>query len=635
MRSDPSCSAATPRPPSRIVWPCAAVFAATLIAYLPVLDAGFIWNDADYVTRPELRPLSGLRAIWFRLGATEQYYPALHSAFWIEHRLWGDAPLGYHLLNVILHAAAACLLALVVRELWRPKATAGWEWIAALLFALHPVCAESVAWVSEQKNTLSAALALLAALLYLRRNRPDPRAYLLATGCFALAVLSKSVTATVPPALLVLAWWRKGRISWRVDVAPLLPWFALAGAAGLVTARVEHGYVSGVPGDEFSLGLPARILIAGRAAVFYLAKLAWPHPLVFFYPRWAIDPFSPVQWLFPASVLAAVGALWLLRRRRRGPLAAALYFLGTLFPVLGFLNVYAFRFSFVADHFQYLAALGPLTALAAILPARLGRIPRPAYVAVPLCLLGASTFAQCRHYRDPETFYRAILARNPAAWIARNNLGNLLLQQNRTGEAIPQFAAALKLKPSYPDAETNLGVALDRQGRVDEAVGHFRKALALDPRSVPTRVDLGEALLRQGKKAEAAEALEQALRLDPANVPALGALAACLVDLGRTGEAIAFYERAIAARVRDPIVFNNLGGLQLAAGRNGAAAEAFRSALQINPGLPQAHEGLGLALGAQGDDRGAAEELGQAARLEPGNPQVRQEWAAARAGSRP
>jgi Flp pilus assembly protein TadD len=603
------------------------VFTAALVAYLPVLRAGFVWNDADYVTRADLRPLSGLRAIWFRVGATEQYYPVLHSAFWIEHRLWGDSPLGYHLLNVLLHATAACLLAFVLKELWQPKAAApgGAEWTAALLFALHPVCVESVAWISEEKNTLSAVFCLLAALLYLRWQRPDPKGYLLATACFALAVLSKSVAVTLPPALLVLAWWRQGRISWKTDVAPLLPWFALGAGAGLITAHVEHGYVSGVSADEFAFSLPVRILIAGRAAVFYLAKLAWPHPLIFFYPRWTIDPGSLLAWLFPSAVLGALAGLWFLRRRGRGALAAALYFVGTLFPVLGFLNVYAFRFSFVADHFQYLAALGPLAAVAAVLPARLGRFSRAAYFAAPLGLLGALTFMTCREYRDPETFYRAILAKNPDSWIAHNNLGNLLLQNNRVSEAAPEFEAALRLKPAYLEAETNLGVALYRQGRLAEAVGRYEAALALDPRSVPVHADLGEALLLLGQKPAAAAALAQVLRIDPANLPVLSELAQCLDELGRGTEMAAFYERALAAGARHPLIYNNLGGLMLAAGRLGEAADDFRTAVRLDPHLAQAHENLGIALAAQGRYGEAAAELREVVRLEPGNGEARKE----------
>ena len=195
---------------------------------MPALQAGFIWDDDGHVTRTDLRDLSGLYRIWFEFGATQQYYPVLHSAFWLEHLVWGDSPLGYHLLNVLLHASAACLFGVLLRRLAVPGAA-----LAALLFALHPVCVESVAWISEQKNTLSLVFYLCAALAYLRfTERRRGTVYLLATGLFVLALLTKTVTASLPAALLVVFWWQRGRLEWRRDVVPLLPWFALGRGVG-------------------------------------------------------------------------------------------------------------------------------------------------------------------------------------------------------------------------------------------------------------------------------------------------------------------------------------------------------------------------------------------------------------------
>src|SRR5471030_813229 len=209
----------------------ALVVAAVLLAYYPALRGGLVWNDPDYVTRPELQNGCGLERIWFEPGATEQYYPVLHTAFWLEHRLWGDSPLGYHLANVLLHAAAACLFLLVLRRLLTdsgraPAIAADAAAFAALLFALHPVCVESVAWISEQKNTLSLALYLLSARAYLRfADTRGGAAYAAAFALFCAALGTKSVTATLPAALLVATWWTTGRVVWRRDVAPLVPWF--------------------------------------------------------------------------------------------------------------------------------------------------------------------------------------------------------------------------------------------------------------------------------------------------------------------------------------------------------------------------------------------------------------------------
>ena len=315
----------------------AALVSAVLLAYHPAWHGGLIWDDDGHVTRPELRSWQGLYRIWYEPGATQQYYPALHTAFWIEHRLWGDATLGYHLVNVLLHAAAAALVALVLRRLAVPGA-----YLAAAVFALHPVHVESVAWITEQKNTLSAVFYLAAMLVYLRFDRTRKLLpYCCALGLFVLGLESKTVTATLPAALLVIFWWQRGRLSWRRDVLPLVPFFVLGAAAGLVTAVFERKLI-GAEGAAFDWSILDRCLIAGRAICFYLGKLFWPADLIFIYPRWHIDPSDWRQYLYPAAavgLLAAAWAVWAVRRWR-GPLAAMLYFVGTLLPVLGFCNVY-------------------------------------------------------------------------------------------------------------------------------------------------------------------------------------------------------------------------------------------------------------------------------------------------------
>ena len=330
------------------------------LAYQPAWQGGLIWDDDAHVTKPELRSWHGLYRIWFDLGATQQYYPLLHSVFWIEHKLWGDAPLGYHLVNILLHAMAALMVAAVLRRLEVPGA-----YLAAAIFALHPVQVESVAWITELKNTLSAVFYLSAAMLYLRfdQERKKPF-YAGALVLFVLGLLSKTVTATLPAALLVIFWWKRGKLSWRRDVLPLVPFFVLGAAAGLFTAWVERKLI-GAEGAAFDLTFIDRFLIAGRVIWFYLGKLFWPANLIFIYPRWNIDQAVWWQYLFPAAALLLAAALWVLRRRWRGPLAGLLFFVGTLFPVLGFFNVFPFIYSFVADHFQYLASLGVIALVSA------------------------------------------------------------------------------------------------------------------------------------------------------------------------------------------------------------------------------------------------------------------------------
>ncbi len=642
-------------------WIAPLLAAVTLLAYGPALANGLVWNDPDYVTRPELRSLGGLGRIWLQVGATEQYYPVLHSAFWAEHRLWGDAPLGYHLANVLLHAGAALLLALLLRRLAVPGA-----WLAGLLFAVHPVMAESVAWISEQKNTLSTVFYLLAAHAYFKWRYTEgaaPGLYLLGLAAFAAAVLSKSVTATLPAALLVVVWWREGRLSWRRDGAPLIPWFALAAAGGLFTAWVERTYI-GAEGDEFALSFAQRGLIAGRAIWFYLAKLAWPARLTFIYPRWHVDPGAAWQYAYPLAALAAVAALWLIRPWSRAPLAVALLFAGSLFPVLGFLNVYAFVFSFVADHFQYLASLSILTLAGAALALLLARVPAGLAWLGCAALLGAlalETRQLCGRYRDLPTFYRAILADNPHSWLAQANLGNLLREEGRGAEAIPHYLAALRDHPGAPQIENNLGLALAAADRNAEAIAHYQAALRLRPSFAQAHSNLGTALRVAGRNAEAIGEYEAALRFkpdyaedeynlglvlraagrNPEAIPrfqaalrhrpefpeALTDLGNALRDAGNPAGAIAAYEQALRLRPDSFEALNNLGNTLLAERRTAEAIARFTAGLRALPDSAVLHNDLGVALAAEGRLAESMAQFAEAVRLDPAGAAYRQNLA--------
>ena len=216
-------------------WQGLALLVAALVAYWPAMHGTIVWDDEQHITKTALRGLDGLRHIWFDLRATQQYYPLLHSAFWLEAQLFGDETVGYHVVNVLLHVADAGLIVVLVRRLKIPGA-----WLAGFLFALHPVHVESVAWISELKNTLSLVFYLGAAILYQgfdeQRSKRD---YWFALAMFSCALMTKTVTATLPAALLVLFWWKRGKIEWKRDVLPLLPWFSMAVASGLFTAWVE------------------------------------------------------------------------------------------------------------------------------------------------------------------------------------------------------------------------------------------------------------------------------------------------------------------------------------------------------------------------------------------------------------
>ncbi len=527
----------------------ALLFVATFLAYRPAWHGAPLWDDAAHLTRPGLREVDGLRRIWLEPGATQQYYPLVHTAFWIQHRLWGDETLGYHLVNVALHLVTALLVYALLRRLRVPGAL-----LAAAVFALHPVHVESVAWMTELKNTLSGALFAAAALAYIRFDESRrSRAYGLALALFVLGLLAKTVVAVFPAAILVILWWRRGRLDPRRDVLPLVPFCLLGLAAGIGTAWFERHYVMNGLALPLGLGPTERVLVAGRAIWFYLGKLAWPAGLTFVYPRW--DLGRPAWWafLFPAGAVLLVLAAFALRRRWRGPLAALLFFVAALLPALGFVDVYPFRFSFVADHFQYLASLGPIVFACALAAAWSGRqagpIRRAALVASLLlpCALAVLTFRQSRLYASDETLWRATLERNPRCFLALNNLGVIRLERHEDAEAERLFFEALRANPEYEAALNNCGLVLARRGRVAEAAGYFRRAVAIWPDFPDAHVNLGNAFFVLGRPGEAIGHFEKALALRPNLLEPRNNLALALVAVGRPAEAIPHFERALSA----------------------------------------------------------------------------------------
>jgi len=605
-----------------------ALLAAVLLAYLPALRGGFLWDDDAHVTAPALRSLHGLWRIWSEPGATQQYYPLLHSAFWVEHRLWGDSVLGYHLLNAGLHAGAAWLLLVNLRVLSFPAPR-----LAAAIFALHPVCVESVAWISEQKNTLSAVLYLLAALAYLRFDGSRRKsAYAWASALFVLALLTKTVTATLPAALLVVLWWRRGRLGWKRDVAPLLPWLAAGAAGGLFTAWVERRLI-GAEGADFSLGALQRLLLAGRVILFYLRNLLWPSDLMFIYPRWTLAASSPRGWIALAGVLLLLGALVLLSRRMRGPLAGFLIFAGTLFPALGFVNVYPFLFSYVADHFQYLASVGVIAPMAWGLwwiagRLALGRAGRASLLAAFPLALGVLTWRQAGIYRDSETLYRATLSRNPSAWLVHFNLAVTLgMGPGHLSEAVSEYEATVRLKPDHWRAHNNLGSALLKlPGRSAEAVAEFEEALRYNPGYAEAHNNLGVALEdAPGRQAEAERHLREALRLRPDYDAAHGNLGTLLERKpGSLDAAIGEFRAAIRIAPDEAAYHYGLANaLSQSPHRLADAVAEYRAAIRLKPDYAEAHSNLGVALAhSPGQVEDAVAEYRYALRLKPNSEEI-------------
>jgi len=655
-----------------LAW-AAVLLGLVLACYWPALRGGLVWDDASHVPRPDLRSWAGLGRIWLRFGATEQYYPALHSAFWLEHRLWGDSTLGYHLANVALHALNCWLVMAALRRLGElrgpgglpPGAAAG----AAVLFAVHPVCVESVAWIAEQKNTLSLALYLLAGLAYLDfRGSGRKGAYLAASGLFVLALATKTVTASLPAALLVALWWATGRVSWRRDGPALAPWFAAALAAGLLTAWIERSVI-GASGGEFALPLGRRLLLASRDVWFYLGKLAWPRSLLFFYPRWDVAREAPGWYGYLAASVGLTAALVALRGRLRGPLAAWLFFVGSLFPALGFFNVYPFLFSYVADHFQYLACLGVLCAAStgfAAAVARLGAPLRPVAWGAACLVAGALAVRANRQsldYRSAEDLYRAVVAGNPASWKAHALLGDeLLADPGRQAEALEQFERAVDLRPDDAEAQNNLGSLLLRTpgrraeapahfevaarcgpylaephlnladiwarepGRAADALAQYREALRLNPGLVAAHFGLANLLSGfRGSEEEAIAEYGRALVLDPDNVPARVNLAGVLDGIpGREEEAIENYDRVLRAHAGlAPVHFNLAIALSRIPGREDEAIGEYLEALRLDPRMADAHKNVGIEYAKKGLMGQAEAHWRRALEIDPGSSDVR------------
>lgn len=525
-----------PPPDGRLRSACAggAIVLMVVLAYIPALRGGFVWDDDSWTFRIAalLRDTSGLREIWFRPTAMQQYYPLSGTTFWLDYQLWKFWPAPYHVENVLLHATAALLFWRLLRQL----EVAG-AWLASALFALHPVMVESAAWITERKNVLSLVLCLGAALAYQRHARAEGRRgqnadhgkaasgatsipYLLALLLFIAALLAKTTVCTFPAAILLMTWWRRGQLRWREDVLPTLPFFAVALAMGAVTFWMEKHH-AGAHGAAYALTAPQRFLIAGRAFWFYLGKLLWPANLCFIYPRWQPNSAVWTQWLYPATALGAIVGLWLAKGRiGRGPVTAVLFFAGTLFPLLGFFNVYFMRYSFVCDHWAYLPSLGPI-ALAAYGLSRLqshlggGRPSKVAIGGVLLLPLGLLTWQQAGTYANLESLWRNTIARNPDSWMAHNSLGNALYRRGRIDEAVGEFEQAIRLKPDLAEAYTSLGVALSSKGRAGDGIARFQDAIRVQPDYAEAHYDLGMALQQQGQLDAAIDELKQAIRLKP------------------------------------------------------------------------------------------------------------------------
>jgi tetratricopeptide (TPR) repeat protein len=581
------------------------ILGCVLLVYIPALAGEFIWDDDVYIINSDvLRDLDGLRRIWLEPTSTPQYYPLVHTLFWLEYQIWGLVPLGYHLVNVVFHGISAFVLWRVLLRLGVPGA-----WLAAAVFALHPVHVESVAWITERKNVLSGFFYLWAAWAYLRFlsiNGSDAgnfransvRYYRLTWLAFIAALLSKTVTASLPVALLLITWWKRRSIQW-CDVVYLGPMLAVGMVMGLTTAYLEKVHV-GAQGVDWSLSFVERFLVAGRALWFYTGKLLWPVQLTFIYPRWQVSDVVWWQYLFPlAAVIVIVSLIAFRARLGRAPLVAVLFFVVTLFPALGFVDVYPFRYSFVADHFQYLGSLGIIVLGVGVVTNFVSRWAvgaRTGIALLVLCVISALTWHQAKVYTSLESLWQDTIAKDPSSWMAHNNLAGLRMDAGRLDEAIKYYERTAELKPDHPNAPNNIGQIHLLRDEIDEAERWLVRAVQVDSDFAPPHVNLGLVYSKQGRSELAEEHFREAIAIRAGYHLAHYQLGLYLMRAGRIDEAVRSFETAVTLNRIDPIYRTQLAIAMTRMGEGEQALEHFRAAVQRAPDDFAMHYNLALAL---------------------------------------
>jgi protein O-mannosyl-transferase len=574
---------------------------AVILAYQPIWYAGFIWDDDAHITaNPVIIGPLGLKEIWTTSAA--RICPLVLTTFWVEHTLWGLAPLPYHLVNVFVHAASAVLLWRILRSLTIPGA-----WLGAALWALHPVQVETVAWITELKNTQSGLFYLLSILFFVRWLKTkdldlragDHRNYGLSVLFAALAMASKSSTVVLPIILCLCAWWVEGRWQWRnlARVAPVFLLTAAAAAVSMWTQGLEGAHTLVSPRSW-----PERLITAGDAVWFYLGKLAWPHPLIFIYPRWKIDAGPWFAYLPLVALIVVLIVLWRKRASWSRPWFFVLaYFLAALLPVLGLVDHYFLRYSFVGDHFQYLAGMGPL----ALAGAGLARFPdytlsgkrwlQSTLCAGLLLVLGILSWQRAWAFESEAALWADTLAKNPNCWMAHNNLGAALAQQGQVDEGIKHLEKALEINPNYAEAHNNLGTAFLGKGQWDDAMFQYQKALAIYSNYAVAHQNLGSVLYHQGRRGEAMVQFQEAVAIDPNYAAAHYNLGYILWQKGQVDDAMAQFQKAVKINPNYVEARTDLGAILAQKGQVDDAIAQFQEVVRLNPNNSAAQENLAKA----------------------------------------
>jgi len=588
---------------------------AVIITYLPVWHAGYIWDDDAHITaNPCIVGPFGLKEIWTTSAA--QICPLTLTVFWLEHALWGLAPLPYHIVNVLMHAACAILLWRVLRSLQIPGA-----WLGAALWALHPLQVESVAWITEMKNTQSGLFYLLTILFFVRGLKADGQRtsgwnYALTLLFAALAMASKSSTVILPVVLCMCAWWMEGRWHWR-NVIKVGPMFLMSIAAGVLSLWTQHIEAA----EDLKWGVPTwseRLIMTGDGIWLYVAKLLWPHPLMAIYPRWDIDASQWFSYLPLLALIIAPLLLWRIGESWCRPLLFALaYYLVGLLPVLGLADRY------VADHYQYLASMGPLALAGAgmvwladfTIPTRPAL--RSGLCAGLLLVLGLLSWQRTWAYESEETLWTDTLAKNPDCWVGHNNLGITFFHKGQVDEAMHQYQKALEINPNYDQAYNNLGNALLQKGQVAEAIADFQETLEINPNIEEAHNNLGNALVQEGAVDQGMTQIQKALEINPNYARAHYNLGITFFQKGQVDEAMHQYQKALEINPNYAEAHNNLGNILVHKGQVDEAISEYKKALDSNSDFADTHNNLGGALFLKGELDAAIAQFQEAIRLKP------------------
>ena len=666
--------------------PIAALLLLTVAAYWPAFFAGFVWDDNKFIVEEAaVRQLSGLLDIWFNSSSLleSHYWPLLYTSFWLEHKLWGFNPAGYHAVSILLHGVNSVLLWRLLARMGVPGA-----WAIAAVFVLHPVHVEAVAWIIARKDLLATFFYLLAVGCWLRyRERPQAGTYLALLAFYLAGTLSKTVAITLPATLLVWVWWQQGRITAR-DFSQVAPLFLL----GLVIGGygISHYATETPTAAEHSLA--ESVIIAAKALWFYAGKLLWPEPLLFIYHHWDKNPAQLLNWLPVLGALALAAALWLARHRiGRGPLAGALFFAITLAPTLGLVPFRFMQFSFAADRYQYLALAGLVAVLVGgavhlgqrLMAADAKLAPRHwrqlgwGALALMLTSYGLLSHQRSLLFQDQVVLFRDVVATNPSANEVGHILGTFLMERKRWQEAEEAYLAALEHYPAeikihanlasilmeqerleeaeqllqqaleYESAHLNrqqsletatgevvavrinLGLILKRLGRLEEAEQALERALELKPGSKEARHNLVLVLQEQGNHAKALRLLEQIARLNP-SVDVYYQMGELATELGQTAVAERYFNRALSASPESAYALKQQAVVLFQSGKYEESLRMFRQSIARNPEDAEAHANLGAVLGQMGRYQEAVHSLEQALAIDPGLKAVRENLEKAR-----